>query len=194
MNQIGALAAILGPALLFAFYWSEATFGPSQPNGGALRMAAGFQLICGGMICIVIALLCLRAQAPSPGSRLVRGGTLLGYAAVVLLAVGSALWWPILLVWPDLGPIAGAPVGLGGLSFFGAWSLLGLSALRQHALPSWARALPLALFALFLLILYVSGTASSWPLVAATFAPFALGWAFLAYVMWSAPSNKTLAA
>lgn len=96
VNQIGALAAVLGPALLFAFLWSEATFGPSQPNGGALRMAVGFQLVTGGLICIVIALLRLRAQAQSPGSRLERGGALLGYLAVGLLSVGSALWWPIL--------------------------------------------------------------------------------------------------
>ena len=157
-------------------------------------MAAGFQLVCGAMICIVIALLRLRAQAPSPGSRLERGGVLLGYVAVVLLAVGSALWWPILLVWPDLGPVAGAPVGLGALCFFGAWSLLGLSALRQHALPSWARPFPLALLALLLLLLYVSGTTSPWPILVATFAPFAMGWAFLAYVMWSAPSKKRLGA
>lgn len=194
MNQLGALAAILGPALLFAFLWSEATFGPSQPNGGALRMAAGFQLICGAMICMSIALLRLRAEAPTPRSRLERGGILLGYVAVVLLALGSALWWPILLVWPDLGPVAGAPVGLGALSFFGSWSLLGLSALRQDALPGWTRPLPLALFAVFLLILYVTGTASPWALVLAVFAPFALGWALLAHVLWSAPSEMRLGA
>jgi hypothetical protein len=192
VNQVGAVAAILGPALLFAFLWSEATFGPSQPNGGALRMAMGFQLILGAMICMVIALLCLRAQAASPGGRLERVGALLGYGAVALLSVGSVLWWPILLVWPDLGPVAGAPVGLGALGFFGAWSLLGLSALRQQARPGWARSLPILLFAVFLLLLYVMGTASPWALVVAVFAPFALGWALLAHVIWSAPSEMRL--
>lgn len=185
------MAAVLGPALFFGFLWSEATFGPSQPNGGALRMAIAFQLACGAMICIVVALLCLRGLAPKRGSRSESAGVLLGYLAVALLSVGSALWWPILLVWPDLGPVAGAPVGLGALGFFGAWSLLGLSAWRQPALTRVARVLPLTLLALFLVLLYVSGSASPWPVVFAAFAPFALGWAVLAYAMLSTSSEVT---
>jgi len=188
-NLIGGLAALLGPVLLFAFLWSEATFGPSQPNGGAARMALGFQIVCGAMICMAIALLGLRAQAPIADSRAERAGVVLGYVAVALLSIGSALWWPILLVWPDLGPVAGAPVGLGALSFFGSWLLLGLGTLRHHLLPRFARPLPLALFALWLLLLYLSGTLSAWPLVVAVFAPFFGGWALLAYVMLS-PSRK----
>jgi hypothetical protein len=182
---LGAFAALLGPILLFGYFWSEATFGPSQPNGGPVRMAIGFQLVTGGLICIVIALLCLRAQARGAFSRVDRAGTLLGYLSVVLLAIGSALWWPILLIWPELGPVAGAPVGLGALSFFGAWSVLGLRALGLLVVPAWARPLPLALFALFLLLLYVTGTGSPSPVVVAVFVPFALGWALLARVMWS---------
>jgi hypothetical protein len=148
-------------------------------------MALGFQMACGAMICMAIALLGLRAQAPSAGSRPERAGVLLGYVAVALLSIGSALWWPILLVWPDLGPVAGAPVGLGALSFFGAWLLLGLGASRQDSLPSFARPVPFALFALWLLLLYLTSSVSPWPLVVAVFAPFLGGWALLAYVMLS---------
>lgn len=178
-------AAVVGPVLFLVFFWSEAVFGPSQPNGGPLRMALGFTLNTAGLLCFALALLRLHAQPPRGTSRATRLGALLGLVAVALLAIGSALWWPILFVWPDLGPLAGAPVGVGTLSLFGAWVLLGLEALQKQSLPIWLRPLPLALLGLFCLLLFVVAMTSPWPLVAAVFAPFVTGWILLAYGIWS---------
>lgn len=182
MTQIGAPAAVLGPVLLCVYYWSEETFGPSQPNGGALRMALGFQLIAGAMICFTIALLRLQAQRLRAGVRTATLTTWLGRIAVGFLLIGSALWWPILFLWPDLGPAAGALVALGSLSFLATWLLVGLHAARDNRLPTSARSLPLGLFALFFVLLYVTGTVSPWPVVAAVLALLAVGWLLLAYV------------
>jgi hypothetical protein len=181
LDRFGVSAAVVGPILFLAFLWSEAVFGPSQPNGGPLRMALGFTLVTGGMICFAFALLRLHAQPPSGASGATRLGVLLGLVALALLTIGCALWWPILFVWPDLGPLAGAPVGIGMLSLFGAWVLLGLEAAQKQSLPSWLRPLPLALLGLFSLLLFVTGMASPGPLVAAIFAPFATGWILFAY-------------
>ncbi|MEK6208473.1 MAG: hypothetical protein AABM32_12635 [Chloroflexota bacterium] len=183
VNRVGAAAAVLGPALLFVYYWSEEAFGPSQPNGGPLRGALGIQLITGALICFAIALLRLRAEGLNGDSRTARLSTWLGRLAVGLLLIGSALWWPILFYWPDFGPVAGAPVALGLLTFLGTWFLVGLGPVRERDLFGWARPLPLGLFALFFLLLYVTGTGSSWPVVAAVLGVFSLGWLLLAYVM-----------
>ena len=185
MDRVGVSAAVLGPILFLAFLWSEAVFGPSQPNGGPLRMALGFTLVTGGMLCFAFALLRLHAQPPSGASRATRLGVLLGLVSLALLTIGCALWWPILFVRPDLGPLAGAPVGIGMLSLLGAWVLLGLEAAQKQSLPSWLRPLPLALLGLFALLLIVTGMASPGPLVAAVFAPFATGWILFAYGIWS---------
>jgi hypothetical protein len=185
MDRLGVAAAVVGPILFLAFFWSEAVFGPSQPNGGPLRMALGFTLVTGGLLCFAFALLRLHAQPPSGASRATRLGVLLGLVSLALLTIGCALWWPILFVWPDLGPFAGAPVGIGTLSLFGAWVLLGLEAAQKQSLPSWLRPLPLALLGLFSLLLFVTGMASPGPLVAAVFAPFATGWLLFAYGIWS---------
>ena len=174
-------AAAVGPALFLIYFWSEAVFGPSQPNGGPLRMALGFTLVTGGLLCFAFALLRLHAQPPVGKGRATRLGALLGVGSLALLAIGSALWWPILFVWPDLGPLAGAPIGIGTLSLFGAWVLLGLDAAQKPSLPNWLRPLPLALLGLFCLLLLVTAMTSPWPLVAAVFAPFVTGWILLAY-------------
>jgi hypothetical protein len=185
MDRSGVLAAVVGPALFLAYFWSEAVFGPSQPNGGPLRMALGFSLVTGGLLCFAFALLRLHAQPPSGTSRATRLGALLGLISLGLLAIGAILWWPILFIRPDLGPLAGAPVGIGTLSLFGAWVLLGLEAARKQSLPNWLRPLPIALLGLFAVLLVVTGMTSPWPLVAAVFAPFAAGWMLLAYGIWS---------
>jgi len=185
MDRLGVSAAVVGPTLFLAFFWSEAIFGPSQPNGGPLRMALGFTLVTGGLLCFAFALLQLHAQPPSGASRAARLGALLGLISLALLTIGSALWWPILFVWPDLGPLAGAPVGIGTLSLFGAWVLLGLEAAQKQSLPNWLRPLPLALLGLFSLLLLVTAMTSPAPLVAAVFAPFATGWILFAYGIWS---------
>lgn len=185
MDRLAVPAAVVGPALFLAFFWSEAVFGPSQPNGGPLRMALGFTLVSAGLLCFAFALLRLHAQPPTGTGRATRLGALLGLVSVALLTIGSALWWPVLFVWPDLGPLAGAPVGVGTLSLFGAWVLLGLEAARKRSLPIWLRPLPLALLGLFCLLLLVTAVTSPWPLVAAVFAPFVTGWILLAYGMWS---------
>lgn len=91
VNRVGAAAAVLGPALLFVYYWSEEAFGPSQPNGGPLRGALGIQLITGALICFAIALLRLRAERLNGDSRTARLSTWLGRLAVWLLLIGSAL-------------------------------------------------------------------------------------------------------
>ena len=57
MDRLGVSAAVVGPTLFLAFFWSEAIFGPSQPNGGPLRMALGFTLVTGGLLCFAFALL-----------------------------------------------------------------------------------------------------------------------------------------
>jgi len=191
MDRLGAWAAAVGPALFLLYFWTEAVFGPSQPNGGPLRMALGFTLVTGGLLCFALALLRLHAQVPSGPSRAGRLGVLLGSFSMLLLTIGIALWWPILFVWRDFGPLAGAPVGLGTLSLFGAWALLGLRAVQEQSLPTWVRPLPLALFGLFLLLLLVTAMTSPWPLVAAVFAPFALGWILLAYGIWSLATLRT---
>jgi hypothetical protein len=185
MNRLGVSAAVVGPALLLAFFWSEAVFGPSQPNGGPLRMALGFTLVTGGLLCFAFALLRLHAQPPSGAGRATRLGALLGLVSLALLTTGSVLWWPVLFVWPDFGPLAGAPVGMGTLSLFGAWVLLGLEAAQKQSSPRWLRPLPLALLGLFLLLLIVTAMTSPWPLVAAVLAPFVTGWLLLAYGIWS---------
>jgi hypothetical protein len=185
MDRLGVSAAVVGPILFLAFFWSEAVFGPSQPDGGPLRMALGFTLVTGGLLCFAFALLRLHAQPPNVASRVARLGVLLGFLALVLLAIGTALWWPVLFVWPDLGPLAGAPVGLGALSLFGAWVLLGLEAAQKQSLPSWLRPIPLALLGLFSLLLFVTAMTSPGPLVAAVFVPFATGWILFAYGIWS---------
>jgi hypothetical protein len=185
MDRLGVSAAVLGPAAFMAFFWSEAVFGPSQPNGGPLRMALGFTIVTGGFFCLALALLRLHAQPPRGASRATRLGALLALLSMALLAFGSALWWPILFVLPDLGPLAGAPVGLGMLSLFGAWALLGLEAAQKRSLPSWLRPLPLLLLGLLFLLLVVTGIASPWPVVAAAFAPFATGWILFAYGLWN---------
>lgn len=198
MNRVGAPAAVLGPLLLFVYYWSEETFGPSQPNGGPLRGALGIQLITGALICFAIALLWLHAERHSAGGRTASLTTWLGRIALGFLLIGSALWWPILFLWPDFGPVAGGPVALGTLSLLGTWSLVGLGAVRENRLSTLARSLPLGLFALFFLLLYVTGTGSPWPLVAAVLGLFSLGWLLLAYVMQagriSEPAEATLVA
>ncbi|HET8568305.1 MAG TPA: hypothetical protein VFM93_04895 [Candidatus Limnocylindria bacterium] len=173
-----------GPALFLAYLWSEAVLGPSQPNGGPLRMALGFTLVTGGLLCFAFALLRLHAQPPIGASHATRVGALLGLLSLVLLTLGSALWWPILFVWPELGPLAGAPVGVGTLSLFGAWALLGSEAAQKRSLPSWLRPLPLALLGLFSLLLFVTALTAPWPLVAAVFATFATGWILLACGIW----------
>lgn len=188
MDRLGVLTAVLGPALFLAFLWSEAAFGPSQPNGGPLRMALGFTAVIGGMLCFAFALLRLHAQQPRRADLATRFGALLLLIAVALLAIGSALWWPILFVWPDLGPLAGAAVGMGMLSLFGAWVLLGLEAAQKQSLPTWLRPLPLALLGLFALLLFVTAMTSPGPVVAAVFAPFATGWILFAYGIWSLAS------
>ena len=185
MDRLGASAAVLGPALLLLYLWSEAAFGPSQPSGGPLRMALGFTLVTGGLLCFAFALLRLHAQAPRDAGRLARLGTVLGFLSMALLAIGSALWWPVLFVWPDLGPLAGAAVGLGTLSLFGSWALLGWRAARQRSLPSWVRPLPLALLLLFFLLLVLTGTTAPWTLVGFVFSAFAVGWSLVAYAIWS---------
>jgi hypothetical protein len=185
MDRLGVSAAVVGPAMFLAFFWGEAVFGPSQPNGGPLRMAVGFTLVTGGLLCFAFALLRLHAQPPSAASRATRLGTLLGLASLALLTIGAALWWPVLFIWPDLGPLAGAPVGLGALSLFGAWVLLGLEAAQKQSLPRWLRPLPLALLGLFSLLLVVTGITSPWPLVAAVFVPFVTGWILFAYGIWT---------
>jgi hypothetical protein len=185
MDRLGVSGAAVGPALFLLFFWSEAVFGPSQPNGGPLRMALGFTLVTGGLLCFALALLRLHAQAPSGASRAARLGALLGLLSLPLLTIGSALWWPILFIWPDFGPLAGAPVGIGTLSLFGAWVLLGLEAAQKRSLPTWLRPLPLALLGLFSLLLFVTAMTSPLPLVAAVFAPFMVGWLLLAYGIWS---------
>lgn len=139
LDRLGVSAAAVGPALFLLFVWSEAVFGPSQPNGGPLRMALGFSLVTGGLLCFALALLRLHAQAPSGASRPARLGALLGVVSLPLLTIGSALWWPILFVWPDFGSLSGAAVGVGTLSLFGAWMLLGLEAARERTLPTWLR-------------------------------------------------------
>lgn len=183
ITRLAAFAAAIGPVLLFVYFWSEDAFGPSQPNGGPLRMALGFQLVTGALLCFAIALLRLNAQG-STGDRAMRLGTLLGYVSVGALVVGSALWWPVLFLWPDFGPVAGAAVALGTLSLFATWLLVGLRALRQHALSSWARRFPIALLAVFFVLLVVSGSGSAWPLVAGVCISFAVGWVLLAYAIW----------
>ena len=177
-------AAAVGPMLLLLFFWSEAVFGPSQPNGGPLRMALGFTLVTGGLLCFALALLRLHAQAPSRASRAARLGGLLGLLSLPLLTIGSALWWPILFVWPESGPIAGAAVGIGALSLIGAWVLLGLETARERSFATWLRPLPLVLLGLFSLLLLTAMT-SPFALVAAVFAPLFVGWIFLAYGIWS---------
>lgn len=184
MDLFGALAAAVGPTLFLLYFWSEAAFGASQPNGGPLRMALGFTLVTGALLCFAVALLRLHAQVPSDASRAARLGTLLGSISLALLSIGLALWWPVLFVWPGLGPLAGAPVGLGTLSLFGSWALLGARVAQERSLPSWVRPLPLALFALFFLLLFMTGTTSPWPLAAPVFAAFALGWFVVAYGIW----------
>ena len=185
MDRVGVSAAVVGPILFLLFFWSEAVFGPSQPNGGPLRMALGFTLVTWGLLCFALALLRLHAQTRGRASGAARLGALLGLFSVPMLMVGSAMWWPVLFVWPDLGPLAGAPVGIGTLSVFGAWVLLGLEAARKQSLPTWLRPLPLALLALFSLLLFVTGMTSPWPIVAAIFIPFALGWILFAYGVWN---------
>ena len=192
LDLLGAWAAVIGPGLLFVYFWSEAVYGPSQPNGGPLRMALGFTLITGGFICFGLALLRLHAQAPNGASRIGRAGTVLGASSLVLLAIGAVLWWPVLFVWPDLGPLAGAPVGLGMLCLFGAWVFLGQRAAQEQSLPSWVRALPLALFVLLVSLLVVLSTASPWPLAAPIFAAFAAGWILVAYRIWRPGALTTL--
>ena len=138
------------------------------------------------------ALLRLHAQVPRAASRAGRVGSGLGALSIALLAAGAALWWPVLLIWPDLGPVAGAPVGLGMLSLLGAWLLVGLWSAQQRSSPAWARPLPFALLALFALLLTVTGALSPWPLVAAIFVPFALGWLLMGYRIWrlAAPTAR----
>src|SRR5687767_12725081 len=167
MERLGVSAAVVGPMLLLLFFWSEAVFGPSQPNGGPLRMALGFTLVTGGLLCFALALLRLHAQAPSGASRAARLGGLLGVLSLPLLTIGMALWWPVLFVWPDSGPIAGAAVGIGMLSLLGAWVLLGLEAAQARSLPSWLRPLPLLLLGFFSLLLILTAMTSPFPLVAA---------------------------
>jgi hypothetical protein len=167
---------------MLAYYWSEAAFGPSQPHGGPLRMAIGFTLISGALACFALALLRFRARVVDDEDRIARVGTLLGYLAIGLLAIGTVLWWPILFVWPDYGPLAGAPVGLGVLSLLAMWLLVGLRAARDRAFPDWARPLPLSLLGVFCLIFYVTGTASAWPVVVGVVGVFNLGWVLMAYV------------
>lgn len=192
IGRLRGRAALLGLALLFAYGWSEATFGPSQTYGTPnevpvepLRVAAAIQLVNGALLCFAVALLGLRARTLSGARRLERVGTALGLLAVALLLVGSALWWPIILlrVGDRFGLVAGAPVALGMLALFGSWILLGLHELREDGLPSWARPIPLALLGLALILFYLLSTRSPWTLIAAVFAPFALGWIALAYVM-----------
>jgi hypothetical protein len=185
IDRLSAMAAVIGPALFLAFFWSEAVFGPSQPNGGPLRMALGFSLVSGGMFCFAFTLLWLHEKPPRGASRASRLGALLGLLSIGLLAVGAALWWPILFIWPDLGPLAGAPLGLGMLSLFGAWVLFGLVAAQKQSLPGWMRPLPFALLGLFALLLFVTAMASPWPLLAAVFAPFAAGWILFGYGIWT---------
>lgn len=98
---------------------------------------------------------------------------------------------PSFFIWPDFGPLAGAPVGLGTLSLFGAW-VLGLRAAQKQSLPSWLRPLPLALLGLSCLLLFVTAMTSPWPLVAAVFAPFVTGWILLAYGIWSLATFTSL--
>jgi hypothetical protein len=181
MDRSGAAAAVVGPTLFLLFLWSEEVFGRSQPNGGPLRMALGFTLVTGGLLCFALALLRLHAQIPGRAAGAARLGAVLGLLSVPLLMVGSALWWPVLFIWPGLGPLAGAPVGLGTLSLLGAWALLGLEAAQEQTWPGWLRPLPLALLGLFSLLLLVTGMTSPWPIVAAVFAPFATGWILFAY-------------
>jgi hypothetical protein len=151
-NRLGAVAAVIGPTLLLTYYWTEAVFGPSQPNGGPLRMAFGFTLICGALACFAVALLRIRARAGGNSGRAARVGGWLGYFSIGLLMIGALLWWPILFVWPEYGPLAGAPVGLGLLSLMAMWLLVGLRAARNRVFPGWARPLPLSLLAVFCLI------------------------------------------
>jgi hypothetical protein len=184
LDRVGAIACAAGPLLFLVFLVTEAVFGASQPNGGPMRMALGFSLVCAALACLGFALLRLHAQVPSTASRMARIGAALGALSMVLLAIGSALWWPVLFIRPDLGPVAGAPVALGMLSLFGAWLLLGLWSAQQRSLPTWARPLPLALLGLFSLLLFVTGMLSPWPLVAAVFVPFAFGWLLMAYRIW----------
>jgi hypothetical protein len=189
MDRLGASAAAVGPALFFLYFWSEAVFGPSQPNGGPLRMALGFTLVTAGLLCFGVALLQLNAQIPIEASRAARIGTRLCSLSLALLALGLVLWWPVLFLWTDLGPLAGAPVGLGTLSLLGAWVLIGSRVARERSLPNWVRPLPLALFALFFPLLVITGTTSPWPLAAPVFAAFALGWFVIAYAIWVATAS-----
>jgi hypothetical protein len=186
-SRLGAYAAVLGPVLLLAYYWSEAAFGPSQPSGGPLRMAIGFTLICGALVCFAVALLRTGADAVGDQSRMARVGRWLGYLTIGLLALGATLWWPILFIWPEYGPLAGAPVALGLLSLVGMWLLAGLRAARNTAVPGWARALPLSLLAVVFLIFYMTGSASASPLVVVVLIIFALGWLLLAYAIVRSP-------
>jgi hypothetical protein len=184
VDLVGTAACAAGPLLMLLYIATEAVFGASQPNGGPLRMALGFSVVCAGLVCFGLALLRLHAQVPSTPSRIRRAGAALSTLSVGLLVIGSALWWPVLFIRPDLGPLAGAPVGLGVLSLFGAWLLLGLWSSQQRSFPTWARPLPLALLGLFALLLFVTGVLSPWPLVAAVFVPFAFGWLLMAYGIW----------
>lgn len=194
LGRLRGRAALLGLALLFVYGWSEATFGPSQTYGTPneapvepLRQAAAIQLVNGALLCFAVALLGLRVRTPSEARRLERVGTALVLLAAALLLVGSALWWPIILlrVGDRFGPVAGAPVALGTLALFGAWILLGVHEFREEGFPSSARPIPLALLVVALILFYLLGTRSPWPLIAAVFAPFALGWIALAYLMYS---------
>ncbi|HEV8655303.1 MAG TPA: hypothetical protein VGR85_07330 [Candidatus Limnocylindria bacterium] len=148
-------------------------------------MALGFTLVIGGLACFAFALLRLHAQPPSGAGRASRLGALLGLVSVALLAIGSVMWWPILFVWPHLGPLAGASVGIGSLSLFGAWVLLGLEAAQKRSLPNWLRPLPLALLGLFCLLLFAAAMTSPWPLLAAVFVPFVTAWILFAYGLWN---------
>ena len=182
-DRLGAFAALLGPALLLAYYWSETVFGPSQPDGGPLRMALGFTLITTAFACFAIALLRFLAHAVNEEGSTARAGRWLGYLAIALLAIGTMLWWPVLFVWPEYGPVAGAPVALGVLSLFGMWLVVGLRAARDSRIPGSARLLPLTLLGLVFLVFYVTGSGSASPIVAATLTVFAFGWVLLAYVI-----------
>jgi hypothetical protein len=192
-NRLGAFAALLGPALLLSYYWSEAAFGPSQPNGGPLRMATGFTLITGALVCFAVALLRMRDNALEDHDRVGRFGMWLGYLAIGFLALGTMLWWPVLFVWPEYGPLAGAPVALGAFSLFGMWLLVGLRAARDSKIHRLARLLPLALLGVLCMVFYVTGSASAWPILVVVLTIFALSWVLMAYVIFR-PGTQVIAA